>query len=139
MPRGDVRLGDARPDRYSAPDVHDSVRARYEHVDFVVRAKPAFKGGDQSEGAEPIPESIAANVRKVPGVAYASGGVEGFAEMVAPDGKVISSGRAPTLGVSFDPNRQLSSLHLAEGVAPTTPHDVAIDEGTAQKYQLSRR
>jgi putative ABC transport system permease protein len=108
----------------------------YQHVDFVVRAKPAFKGGDQSEGAKPIPESIAANVRKVPGVAYASGGVEGFAEMVAPDGKVISSGGAPTLGVSFDPNRQLSSLHLAEGVAPTTPHDVAIDEGTAQKYHF---
>ena len=94
----------------------------YQNVDFEIRGKAAFSDSSGDTGAirKPIPQSIATTVRHVPGVAYADGSVSGYAQFVSPDGKAISNGGAPTLGVSYDPNRQLSSLHLSPGSAPTT-------------------
>jgi putative ABC transport system permease protein len=109
----------------------------FQNVDFEVRAKAAFSGSDGAATRKPIPQSLAATVSAVPGVAYAAGQAGGYAELVAPDGKAISVGGAPTLGVSFDPNPKLSSLVLSQGTGPTTPHQVAIDEGTAQKYHFA--
>ena len=57
-------------------------------------------------------------MRRVPGVAYAEGTVSGYAQFVAPDGKAISTGGAPTLGVSYDPNQQLSALQPVPGFGP---------------------
>ncbi len=61
----------------------------------------------------------------------------GYAQFVAPDGKAISNGGAPTLGLSYDVDSQLSALQLASGNAPTSPHDVVMDAGTAQKYHFA--
>ena len=113
----------------------------YQNVDFVVRGKAVFTdnspGGGGGAIRKQIPESIVSDVRRVPGVSYAEGTVSGYAQFVAPDGKAVSSGGAPTIGLSFDPNPQLSSLHLAHGTAPTTANDVLMDEGTAQKYHFN--
>jgi putative ABC transport system permease protein len=111
----------------------------YQNVDFEVRGVAAFSSNSPGGGAvrKAIPQDIVNSVRQVPGVAYAEGTVTGYAQFVAPDGKAISSGGAPTLGLSFDPNGQLSSLHLSDGTAPNTPHDVVMDAGTANKYHFS--
>ena len=85
---------------------------------------------------KPIPQSILTTVRHVPGVSYAEGTVSGYAQFVDPDGKAVSTGGAPTLGLSYDPNPQLSALHLAQGSAPTTSDDVVMDIGTAQKHHF---
>ena len=58
----------------------------------------------------------------------------GYAQYIGHDGKAISSGGAPDLGLSFDPDPQISALRLVEGKDPTTPHQVVMDLGTAQKY-----
>src|ERR1035438_6731419 len=109
----------------------------YQSVDFEIRGKAAFTNEAAGNVArKPIPQSIAASVRRVAGVAYAEGSVGGYAQFVAPDGKAISTGGAPTLGFSFDPNLQLSSLRLVDGSGPATPHQVAMDEGTANKYHF---
>jgi putative ABC transport system permease protein len=63
--------------------------------------------------------------------------VSGYAQYVNHDGKAIATGGAPTLGVSFDPNSDLATLHLVQGSPPTTPSDVVMDYGTAQKYHFS--
>jgi putative ABC transport system permease protein len=105
----------------------------YSKVDFQVRgAAQLGTGGDATRN--PLPESVLATVRKVPGVAVADGQVQGYAQFVARDGKAIATGGAPTLGVSFDPYPQLSALHLIAGHAPATPDDVVMDAGTAQQY-----
>jgi putative ABC transport system permease protein len=110
----------------------------YQNVDFQVRGTAAFSNSGNSDASRnPIPESIAATVRQIHGVAYAEGTVGGFAQFVAPDGKAISNGGAPTLGLSFDPNPRLSSLQLSAGSAPTSSHDVVMDAGTAQKYHFA--
>ena len=110
----------------------------YQNVDFEVRARAAFSSNNGGAGAvrKPIPQSIATSVRHVPGVAYAQGTVNGYAQFVSPDGKAISNGGAPTLGFSYDPNPQLAALNLSQGTAPTTSHDVVMDAGTAQKYHF---
>jgi len=111
----------------------------YQNVDFQVRGKAVFNNNSQSGGAvrNPIPQSILTAVRQVPGISYAEGTVSGYAQFVDPDGKAVSTGGAPTLGLSYDPNPQLSALHLTQGTPPTTPDDVVMDIGTAQKHHFN--
>jgi putative ABC transport system permease protein len=109
----------------------------YRSVDFQVRAKASLSSDSNGNAVRnPIPQSLLAKVRAVPGVAYADGSVSGYAQFVAPDGKAISNGGAPTLGYSFDPNTQMSSLRVVSGTGPTTAHDVLMDKGTAVKYHF---
>jgi putative ABC transport system permease protein len=108
----------------------------YQNIDFQVRGVAQFS--DTSGGAtrNPIPESVLPAVRSVPGVEAAAGSVEGYAQFVSRDGKAISSGGAPTEGISFDPDQRISQLHIVAGKAPTTSRDVVMDAGTAQKYDF---
>jgi putative ABC transport system permease protein len=109
----------------------------YEGVNFEVRAKAAFQGDlDAGTDRRLVPQALAALVRSVPGVGYVDGSVNGYAQFVSPDGKAVGSPGAPALGFSFDPNGQLSSLHLVRGSAPTSPHDLVMDVGTARKYHF---
>src|SRR5947209_3877657 len=105
----------------------------YSKVDFQVRGA-AQLGTGAGATRNPLPQSVLATVRKVPGVAVADGQVQGYAQFVARDGKAIATGGAPTLGVSFDPYPQLSALHLIAGRPPSGSGDVVMDAGTAQKY-----
>ena len=66
----------------------------------------------------------------------AAGSVEGYAQFINHDGKAISTGGAPTLGVDFDPNQQISALRIVQGTQPTAPNEVVMDLGTAQKYDF---
>lgn len=107
----------------------------YQNVDFEVRGDAAFSG--QSGGTavrNPLPESLVATVRSVPGVADAEGTVSGYAQYVAKNGKAISTGGAPTIGTSFDPDSRMSALHLVSGQGPRTSHQVVMDRGTATKH-----
>lgn len=105
----------------------------YQKVDFQVRGVAQLDSGGFAT-RNPIPESIVPAVRAVPGVQVAEGSVTGYAQFVAKDGKAITTGGAPTLGVSFDPDPRLSALHVYEGKPPTTPGQVVMDRATAQKY-----
>src|SRR5689334_18303343 len=105
-------------------------------VDFQVRGVAQLGSGGNAT-RNPVPESLLATVRQVPGVGVAEGQVQGFAQFVAPDGKAIATGGAPTLAVSFDPYPQLAALHLIAGGPPRGPDDVAMDAGTAQKYHFT--
>ena len=64
----------------------------------------------------------------------ADGTVQGYAQFVARDGNAISTGGSPTLGVSFDPHPQVSTLRVIAGGPPKTSDDVVMDAGTAQQY-----
>jgi putative ABC transport system permease protein len=110
----------------------------YQHVSFQIRGRAAW-GGDSATinstaARKPIPESIAAAVRRVPGVTYAFGSVSGYAQFMARDGSAIGNGGSSTLGFSFDPNPQLSPYRLLAGRAPTTADEVVMDKATAIKH-----
>ncbi len=108
----------------------------YQKIDFQVRGVAQLGSGGNATRNE-LPESLLATVRRVPGVEAAGGQVGGYAQFVAHDGKAIQTGGAPTLGISFDPDQQISSLHLVAGSPPVTSGDVVMDAGTAQKYGFS--
>ena len=108
----------------------------YSKVDFQVRGVAQLGSGGNAVRNE-LPQSLLATVRGVPGVAAADGEVTGYAQYVGRNGKAIQTGGAPTLGVAYDPEPQLSSLHLIAGGPPTTSDDVVMDAGTAQKYDFS--
>ena len=67
-------------------------------------------------------------------MADAVGSVTGYVQLIAPDGKVLKSSGAPTIGLSFDPVSAMSPLHVHTGSPPTAADDMVIDAGTAQKY-----
>ncbi len=109
----------------------------YSKIDFQVRGVAQLGSGAGATRNE-LPESLLAEIRRVPGVAAANGQVTGYAQFVARDGKAIATGGgAPTLGVAFDPDQRMSPLHLIAGGPPVTPGDVVMDAGTAQKYGFS--
>jgi putative ABC transport system permease protein len=105
----------------------------YQNIDFQVRGVAQLGSGGTAT-RNPIPENLLAKVEAVPGVEAAAGSVQGSAQYIAKDGKAISTGGAPTIGLSFDPNEKISVLRLVQGSPPTTSQDVVMDYGTAQKY-----
>ena len=109
----------------------------YQHVDFEVRGKAAFSDQSAADATRnPISDTIAQKIRQVPGVADAVGTVQGYAQLVAPDGKAITTSGAPTIGLSFDPVAQMSALHIRSGSPPTTADEMVVDAGTAKKYHF---
>jgi putative ABC transport system permease protein len=102
----------------------------YSKIDFQVRGV-AQLGTGANANRDPLPESLLGSVQAVPGVGEAFGQVEGYAQFVAPDGKPISSS-VGTLGISWDPDPRISSLHLIAGNPPTADDDVVMDAGTAR-------
>jgi putative ABC transport system permease protein len=112
------------------------VSSVYQNLDFQVRGDAQLSSSGASAVRNPIPDSILSSVQNVPGVEAAVGSVTGYAQFVSPAGKAISNGGAPTGGISYDSNPKVSVLHLVAGQAPTTPSDVVMDAGTAQKYNF---
>ena len=107
----------------------------YRNIDFQVRGVAQF-GSGESATRNPLPESVLDRVRSVPGVAAAYGQVEGYAQFVARDGKPVPS-TVGTIGIGWDSNPQISSLHLVSGNPPTTGDDVVMDASTAKNYGFS--
>jgi putative ABC transport system permease protein len=111
----------------------------YQHINFQIRGTAAFNN-DTAAAAngtgdrKPIPATIAAAVRRLPGVAYVDPSVAGYAQFVSGGNAIGGAGSA--LGFSFDRNRQLSSVRLAEGRAPIGADEVVMDRGTATKYHF---
>jgi putative ABC transport system permease protein len=107
----------------------------YSKIDFQVRGVAQF-GSGAGATRNPVPESLLARVRSAPGVGGTYGEVQGYAQFIARDGKPISS-TTGMLGVGWDTNPQISSLHLIAGNPPTTSDDVVMDAATAKSYDFS--
>ena len=103
----------------------------YQNIDFQVRGVAQFGSGGTAT-RNPVPESVLARVQAVPGVEAADGSVTGYAQYIAPDGKAISTGGAPTLGVSFDPDQRISA-------APPGPGRAARRRRTRWSWTSARR
>jgi len=109
----------------------------YSKIDFQARGVAQFGKNTPNAVRDPIPQALLAKIRGVPGVAAADGTVSGYAQLVAHDGKAITTGGAPTLGVDYNGDPRLSVLHIIAGGPPTTAGDVLMDAGTAQKYDFT--
>ena len=102
-------------------------------VDVAVRTGASFSEGGNPQRA-PMPAGVLDQVRAVPGVMRAEGSVAGYAQFIGKDGKPVTTGGAPTLGVSLNTAPQLQAgATLREGTRPNGPGQVAIDAHTAKQ------
>jgi putative ABC transport system permease protein len=125
--------------------VTDTVRVSFEHlfgeisggVDVSVRATSDIEsaGGPTSRGK--IPDTLLPTVRGVDGVRSAEGSVGGYAQMLTPEGKPVTTTGAPFIGVSWGHDDSLFPATLIDGKKPAGPDEVAVDADTAKKYGLT--
>ncbi|WP_028067717.1 ABC transporter permease [Solirubrobacter soli] len=101
-------------------------------VDVSVEAHQAVKA-DFSQPPT-MPADTLEKVKAVQGVEKAEGGVSSDGTLVDRNGKAITSNGPPTLIVSVSTEKTFEVLEYVEGGAPTTADEVAIDRGTAKKY-----
>jgi putative ABC transport system permease protein len=100
-------------------------------IDLEVRAELTVD--DLDAVRDPLPIELVDEVAAVPGVGVAEGAYTRFAQMIDPDGDLVTTQGAPTLGVSWNPDSRLSGVVLKDGVAPRDLDEVAIDKATADR------
>ena len=106
----------------------------YQNADVVITGKAAFDSANGSTvEAPPMPQSLLPKIQQLPGVALAAGSVTtDTLKLIGKDGKVISSGGAPTLGFSVTPQGQpFNPTKLSSGSWPTGSDEIVIDKATA--------
>jgi putative ABC transport system permease protein len=101
-------------------------------IDVAVRTNATFSSQGM-ETREPMPASVLNQVRAVDGVRVAEGNVTGYAQFVGKDGKPVTTGGAPTLGVSFAAGTPFTAgSEIRAGRLPSGPGEVAMDARTAE-------
>ena len=103
----------------------------YEGTDAVITGEEAF---ETDFGLPPaFPESLLEEVRALPGVGAAEGGINDFAQLTTKDGDIIETGGAPTLAFGQNPEDQrFNPTELTEGSWADSPDEVVIDAATAE-------
>ena len=108
-------------------------------VDVQVRTKVAF--GDPS-AANPVPASLVDEVAAVEGVDLAVGDVGNiWVTIVGPDGKAKTPAGAPTLGIAWTDDPDISQLRVVAGRRPVGDGEVAFDQEAAERsgYRIGDR
>ena len=106
----------------------------YQNADVVISGKAAFDSADGTSVEPPsMPQSLLPKIQKLPGVALAAGSVTTDAlKLIGKNGKVISTGGAPSLGFSVTKAGQpFNPTKLTAGKWPTGSDQVVIDKATA--------
>jgi putative ABC transport system permease protein len=109
----------------------------YKGTDATITPKSAFdvEGGSGTTEAA-FDESLLAEVKALPDVADAIGGVASENAQLVKNGKAIVFGGAPNLGFSVDPSKPaFESLTLEKGSWPKND-EVVVDKSTADKKDL---
>jgi putative ABC transport system permease protein len=95
--------------------------------------------GESASGNATVPESLVGRVRKLPGVASASGaifdvnGASDIAKLIGRDGKPLGNANAPSFGWGIDTHQSFNPFTLQSGHWASSPNQVVIDAGTASK------
>jgi len=112
----------------------------YQNADVVISGKAAFDSANgESVEPPPMPQSLLPKIQKLPGVALAAGSVTtDTLKLIGKDGKVISTGGAPSLGFSVTPQGQIfNPTKLTAGSWPGGSDEVVIDKATASNEGFS--
>jgi len=122
----------------------DSLRATFDNlfrevnegIDLEVRSSVVFGDGAGAD-RDPIPLAVADQIRAVEGVAAAIPLVQGVAQFIRPDGELVSTGGAPTIGNSWTGDESLGGLVLRAGSFPNGIDQVAMDKATADREGIA--
>src|SRR5919204_5519630 len=112
----------------------------YQNADIVISGKAAFDSVEgESVEPPPMPQSLLPKIQKLDGVALAAGSVTtDTLKLIGKNGKVISTGGAPSLGFSITQQGQLfNPTKLTAGSWPHGSDEVVIDKATASSQGFS--
>ena len=113
----------------------DTIFSRsYQNADVVISGKAAFDSVEgESVEAPPMPESLLPKIQKLDGVALAAGSVATDSlKLIGKNGKVVSTGGAPSLGFSITEQGQaFNPTKLTAGSWPHGSDEIVIDKATA--------
>jgi putative ABC transport system permease protein len=118
----------------------DLFRTVNKGVAVEVSGAPKFESsGFDSEAAgsaERVPASLMDTIRGVDGVRAAEGSLTGYAQLVDKQGEAITTGGAPTFGVSWANDPDINPLQLRQGHAPGRSGEIVVDAHTAEGHDL---
>jgi putative ABC transport system permease protein len=106
----------------------------YGGVGVVIRSPHVVENGPNPVRT-PLPASVLAQVRAVPGIAQAVPVVDGYAQITGPDGHSVT-GTGLRSGGNWLGTGPLNPWRLASGQAPHSDGEVVIDKATADKSGL---
>ena len=99
----------------------------------VVVQQPETVDTDWGDARERVPASVVGTASSVDGVAAAAGSVQGFAQLVKPDGTVGSlDGLGATIGANWIADPKLNPFTISSGHAPEADNDVVLDRKTVE-------
>lgn len=107
-------------------------------TDALVRGPATIEGFNGTQHA-PVDETLVQRVEAVEGVAQVAPRVEGYAQVVGPDGKAIDDigmGAAPA-GAAWTEAESLNPFDLVAGRGPRTDREVVIDRSLADEADLA--
>ncbi|MGH2572071.1 MAG: ABC transporter permease [Actinomycetota bacterium] len=118
----------------------DLFRVVNQGVAVSVGGVPKFEanlpGGQTAGTAERVPASLVDTIRAVDGVRAAEGSLSGYAQLVGEDGEAITTGGAPTFGVSWAADEELNPSEVKSGRGPQAAGEIAVDAATARRHGL---
>ena len=101
-------------------------------VDVAVRTQASYTTNQGATVRAPMPAALRDQVARIDGVRIAGGSVGGYAQFVGKNGKPVTTGGAPTIGMSVSEYPQLRAAGtLREGRLPSGPGQTAVDARTA--------
>src|SRR6266540_925373 len=109
----------------------------YQNTDVGVSAKPKVDVDQFDGGATPanLPAGVLDRIKKVPGVASATGSASADgARVIGRNGKVVNTFGPPRLGENWRGESDL--VKLREGRGPTADDEVAVNAATAKAAGL---
>ncbi len=92
---------------------------------------------DVGTATPPLPASLVAKVRAVPGVAHAEGLVQGEGILIDRSGNEIGGNGPPALVSSVIHDPELSPLRLVSGRMPTGADEIAVDTWSATQAKTA--
>lgn len=103
-------------------------------VDVVVTPARVFDQGNDNASVtpNPLPASVLTQVQRVPGVAFASGSVQGLGQIYDKQDKPLITSGAPMF-IFDQPARRFDPFVYVEGHQPRTASEVALDKFSADK------
>ncbi|HET9170769.1 MAG TPA: FtsX-like permease family protein [Actinospica sp.] len=102
-------------------------------IDVAVRTQAGYTSAQGATVRDPMPAALRDRIAAIDGVQLADGSVGGYAQFVGKNGKPVTTGGAPTIGMSYSRYPQLRAAGtLREGRLPTGAGQVAVDAATAR-------
>jgi putative ABC transport system permease protein len=80
----------------------------------------------------PLDDKLLKEIKSLPQVAQVAGQINDVAAVVGKDGKIVSTGGAPTVAATYMP-KPFAPIGFSKGRAPSGENEIALDAATADK------